>query len=386
MVNLRRAAENRKSKKKKKRNRIALLAAPNNDLTGLDQAYIDDVIDDVIYVEDDALARLEAVPDQSPQYHAALTDNCRRHQASQDPYQLALREHQRALPHLIRLYENARQALAECVRVDEVKDILDKAEALRACARILHDHELEIMVSELKLNAYRRMGEMSADLETAPHGPGRGNKRRPVGGTSFKRDTLKRAGISPSAAHRAERVARIPQEEFDAYITECRKRHQPVRLEEMLRSVTRTQQLRPLRRSMDFTWDSRIIELLGGLQGGKPGPRMKAYDVIRHLEDDEAFIFILMVVAEKFSSRSVYTGFNEYQQLLLRLLQGDFIEAVLRRVSELIPEKRRSFLKGLMKHSTELENFSAVDWSEVTFGEREAEEEGEEISPTGEGR
>jgi hypothetical protein len=103
--------------------------------------------------------------------------------------------------------------------------------------------------------------------------------------------------------------------------------------------------------------------------------------VIRRLEDHEAFIFILMVLAEKFSRCSVLTGFNEYQQLLLRLLQGDFIEAVLRRVSELIPEKRRSFLKGLMKHSTELESYLAVDWSEETFGEREAEDE--EISPAG---
>src|SRR5262249_25508461 len=83
-----------------------------------------------------------------------------------------------------------------------------------------------------------------------------------------KRDTLKRAGVSRSSAHRAEMVARIPQEEFDAYITKCRQRHQPVRLEEMLRAVERQQQLRPLRQSMDFTWSSRIIQLLGGLGRG----------------------------------------------------------------------------------------------------------------------
>jgi hypothetical protein len=368
-----------KKRKSKKTDGVALLAAPNNndDLTGLDQIYIDDVMYDV----EGACARLEAVPDQSPEYHAALAENCSRHQAAQDPYQLALREHQRALPDLISKYERMRRALAECRRVDEAKDIHDKAEALRAYARQRHDLELEIMVAEIKLRAYRRIGEISAELEKAPHGPGRGNKRHPAGGTSFKRDTLKRAGISRSSAHRAERLARIKQKEFDAYITERRRRHQPVRLEDMLHAVERQQQLRPLRRSMDFTWSSRIIELLGGLEGGKLRPQMKAYDVIRRLDDHEAFIFILMVAAEKFSSCSVLTGFNEYQQLLLRLLQGDFIEAVLRRVSELIPEKRRSFLKGLMKHSTELESYLAVDWSEETFGEREAEDE--EISPAG---
>jgi len=304
MVNLRSAAKNRKTKKRK--TRPALLATPNNDLTGLDPAYIDDVVHYVMYTEEEALDRLEAAPDQSPEYHAALAENCRRHVASQDPFQVALRETQRALPDLIPLYEKKfRRALAECVRVDEAKDIHDKAEALRAYARQRHDTEAETMLASIKLRAIRRIGEISAQLEKAPHGPGRGNKRRPAGGTSFKRDTLERAGISRSSAHRAERLARIKQKEFDAYITECRRRHQPVRLEEMLHAVERQQQLRPLRRSMDFTWSDRMIELLGGLQGGKLRPQMKAYDVIRRLEDHEAFIFILMVVAEKFSSAAV---------------------------------------------------------------------------------
>jgi len=38
-------------------------------------------------------------------------------------------------------------------------------------------------------------------------------------------------------------------------------------------------------------------------------------------------------------------------------------------------------LKGLMKQSTELESYLAVDWTDVTFGEREAEDE--EISSAG---
>src|SRR5215471_12814838 len=106
--------------------------------------------------------------------------------ASNGLYQLALLEHQQPRPNLIPTYENMRQALAECVRVDEAKDIHDKAEALRAYARIRHDLELEIMAAEIKLRAYRRIGQMSASLEKAKHGPGRGKKRCLNGETSFK--------------------------------------------------------------------------------------------------------------------------------------------------------------------------------------------------------
>src|SRR5262249_56707981 len=118
-------------------------------------------------------------------------------------------EHQQARPHLIPAYENMRQALAECVRVDEAKDIHDKAEALRAYARIRHDLELEIMAAEIKLRAYRRIGEISADLETAPPGgPGRGKKRCLNGETSFSKiKTLEAAGISRPKANPAEHVA-----------------------------------------------------------------------------------------------------------------------------------------------------------------------------------
>ena len=58
-----------------------------------------------------------------------------------------------------------------------------------------------------------RIGELSRELERAPAnaGPGRGKKGEkkplPTNGKSFKADALRSAGISASAAYRAERIA-----------------------------------------------------------------------------------------------------------------------------------------------------------------------------------
>jgi hypothetical protein len=45
-----------------------------------------------------------------------------------------------------------------------------------------------------------KIGEISRELETAKHGPGRGNKSLPSDGKPFKAETLAAAGISTSAA------------------------------------------------------------------------------------------------------------------------------------------------------------------------------------------
>jgi hypothetical protein len=124
-------------------------------------------------------------------------------------------------------YEAARTALAECQRVDEVKDIRDKAEAMAAYARQAKDTELIQYATEIKVRAERRAGEMLAATAASGERAGQsegGKRAADVRWGSQSHDatsnppTLAEMGISKDQSSRWQSLAGMSDEHFETAV------------------------------------------------------------------------------------------------------------------------------------------------------------------------
>lgn len=121
-------------------------------------------------------------------------------------------------------YNAARKALAEAVRVDEVKEILSEAAAIRAYAEQAKDTSLIEGATELRKRAERRLGEMmKIQAETVGlNKGGRPSKKTGVSETPVSKPTLDENDIDKNLAKRARKAAALPPEEFEAQVQEAK--------------------------------------------------------------------------------------------------------------------------------------------------------------------
>lgn len=107
-------------------------------------------------------------------------------------------------------YNAARTALAEAHAVDEVKDIRDKAEAMAAYARQAKDTEMIAWVTEIKVRAERRAGQLLAEM---PKNIGAAATRSHD--TTALPKTLDDLGISKDQSSRWQKLAAVSDEKFE---------------------------------------------------------------------------------------------------------------------------------------------------------------------------
>ena len=130
------------------------------------------------------------------------------------------------------LYETACHALSQAKTTDEVKTLRDKSEAMRAYARQAKNRQLEIDAAEIRIRAERRLGELlkwqkeNGGLNTGSRGQLVG--RDSSGGAIAEPPEnsppkLQDVGIDKKLSSHAQKVAEIPEQEFEGIVGEWRE-------------------------------------------------------------------------------------------------------------------------------------------------------------------
>lgn len=124
-------------------------------------------------------------------------------------------------------YETACRALAAACRFDEVREIHNRAVALRAYARQARNQEMEADAAEIRLRAERRLGEMISKSPKAKGTRGQLRGRNASGGSKLDPPensavTLAEVGVHKALADRARKMAALPLADFEAHVAETR--------------------------------------------------------------------------------------------------------------------------------------------------------------------
>lgn len=113
-------------------------------------------------------------------------------------------------------YDAMCTAIAECHRIDEVKDMRDKAMALELYAKQARNTDAERRASEVRLRAERRTGELLKELARAtPAEAGAQKAAASVAGASAYRKAIDQAQIPERTAQRYQALANVPKAAFE---------------------------------------------------------------------------------------------------------------------------------------------------------------------------
>ena len=114
-------------------------------------------------------------------------------------------------------YEAAKNALAECSRIDECQEWANKAEAMASYARQAKDDTLRKMADRIQARAIRRCGELLKQVPPA-HGANQNIKEGALPNVLTREIAAADAGLSEHQRKTALRVANVAAEEFNAKV------------------------------------------------------------------------------------------------------------------------------------------------------------------------
>lgn len=124
----------------------------------------------------------------------------------------------------VTLYETLCTALAQAVEVDEVLKVRDAGERMKLYARQARDSTMLADAIELKTRSERRLGEILIEArETGQlNRGGRPTKTAQAGGGVIGAATLAEAGINHNLSSKAQKLAGVPEGDFEAFLERSR--------------------------------------------------------------------------------------------------------------------------------------------------------------------
>ena len=137
-------------------------------------------------------------------------------------------------PRELIILSEASRAIASVRTIDEVRDLRDKAEAVKAYARKARlGREILIEASVIKARAERRLGEMLQETPLANAAPG----NQHTGPLPPKSDacTLESLGLTKSDSSRLQRIAQLSDETFEQHVGQAVARDKEVTTAGLLR-------------------------------------------------------------------------------------------------------------------------------------------------------
>lgn len=141
-------------------------------------------------------------------------------------------------------YDAARKAIAAAHRIDEVRQIRNKAEAVRVYARQAGDFVLQNQAAEIRLRAERRAGQLLLEMEKNPGRRGEGRPRKD--GTKVRRSNTTTAlppklddiGITKDQSSKWQRLALLVDEStFEKALVQAREKYGELTNAALLRSI-----------------------------------------------------------------------------------------------------------------------------------------------------
>jgi hypothetical protein len=121
-------------------------------------------------------------------------------------------------------YDTARRALAEAHRVDEVKDIRDKAVAMQAYAKQAQDTALITLATEIRMRAERRAGELLREMEKNKGSRGTGSNQHQVRSLAETAPPkLSDLGVTKTQSSRWQKLAALDAESFEQQVERASK-------------------------------------------------------------------------------------------------------------------------------------------------------------------